>query len=417
MATTGAHRKQTHHDSLRAVIALHCANCGAPLEVEEHESLVKCKYCQATTRVRERTLHLAAPSVNQWPPPATPMGAPRLAFSGKTNKRLLQAGAAAGGCGTVIGGLGAVIGGLAGVGGAIIAIVVTILAVVGGPDCNNCNGGLRQLAPASLKASCVVDANGDAVADVATMRTHGSGSFVEVFDGRTGTSLWHGEDVTGGPAFLCVGHHVALALADFTTRIYDVRSPGAPLVMRGSDVTRTLSQGEGCLELGAADGSHVAVAVDGSNATSCDAHGTPHGTSDAAPGVMGLTAHEAMSAQDTEGIRLTARQQGTEMLSLRPSYDAAEHPLSFMKCTFSAAVAASPTTIFVQGCAVGADKAAFVVALRRADLVELWRTPIGGGSEWDVDDFEWNGRALLVRASNEIYALDGATGATLWTIN
>jgi hypothetical protein len=278
-------------------------------------------------------------------------------------------------------------------------------------------GALQQMTPAPVMNACLVDANGDAVLDLATLRYGGDTQFPEIFDGVTGTSRWRGESVPTGTKLLCVGHHFVLGLFDFSTRIHDARAPAAPLIVRGADVTKAVRPGPGCLDLEATDGSHLAVAVDGSNATACPPSGLTVNADGAAVGVMGLSSDEVNLEGGDEVLRLRARETGTEVLSFRPNARVPERPLGLQKCSFSAALAANPTTAFIQGCPIGSDKAGLVVALRRSDLTELWRTPIGSGSEWDVDLFVWNGRALLVTASTTIYALDGATGATLWRIN
>ncbi len=276
---------------------------------------------------------------------------------------------------------------------------------------------LAAMAPAPVMSACLVDANGDAALDVATLRSSGDTYFPELFDGSTGVSRWRGEAVPSGTKFYCVGHHLVLGLPDFTTHIHDARSPVTPLVVRGGDVTQAVRQGTGCLDLEAADHSHLAVAVDGSNATQCQPDANTVSADGEATGIMGLTSDEVALPDGDQVLELRARQQGTEMLSLRVGAHAQEHPTSLQKCTFSAALAVSPTTIFVQGCPVGSEKASLVLALGREGLGELWRAPIASGTEWDVDMFRWNGRALLVRASATVYALDAGTGATLWRIN
>jgi len=281
-------------------------------------------------------------------------------------------------------------------------------------------GGTSLLAamadPAPVIETCFVDANGDAVADVVAMHVRDSKRFAEIVDGATGTSLWRGDEIVGDVELFCVGHHVVLALGDFTTRIHDARAPATPLVVRGSDATKKVRPGPACLDLEGADDSHLDVAIDGSAATSCEPSGPVYGVNDDAPGVMGLT-DDAVELPDGDAVlRLRVRERGTPILSVRSAAGGADTPLGVIKCTFSAAIAANATTIFLQACAPGDDDAGFVIALRRADLTELWRKPLDGASTNSVSFFSWNGSALIVQSFGAVYAYDGGNGASLWSI-
>ena len=270
--------------------------------------------------------------------------------------------------------------------------------------------------PTPVIESCFVDANGDAVADVVAMHLRNSKRFAEIVDGATGTSRWRGEEIVGDVELFCVGHHVVLALGDFTTRIHDARAPETPLVVRGSDITKKVRAGVGCLDLEGADASHLDVTIDGSGATSCEPSGPVHGAYDDAPGVMSLT-DNAVELQDGDAVlRLHVRERGTPILSLRTTEGGPDTALGMIKCTFSAALAVNATTIFVQACAPGDDDSGFVVALRRADLTELWRKPLDGASTNNVGFFSWNGSALIVQSFGAVYAYDGSDGRSLWSI-
>ena len=271
-------------------------------------------------------------------------------------------------------------------------------------------------APAPVIETCFVDANGDAVADVVAMHVRDSKHFAEIVDGGTGASRWRGEEIAGDVSLFCVGHHVVLALGDFTTRIHDARAPQTPLVVRGTDVTKKVRPGAGCLDLEGADDSHLDVAIDGSAATNCEPSGPVYGVNDDARGVMGLTDDEVELLDGDAVIRLHARERGTPILSVRTAARGPDTALGVIKCTFSAAIAANPTTIFLQACAPGDDDAGFVIALRRADLTELWRKPLDGASTNNVRFFSWNGSALIVQSFGAVYAYDGANGTSLWNI-
>jgi DNA-directed RNA polymerase subunit RPC12/RpoP len=397
------------------VITLRCANCGAPLEVDDHASLAQCKYCHATTRVRDRTLQMPAtgatprapviyapPGPAAWPtPPQIDGGGPHVATPRAQKSS---------GCSLLV--ASTVLFSAIGVGIGVYGLQNGGASVLGG----NGNSLFAAMAePAPVLETCFVDANGDAAADVVVLHLRDSKRFAEIVDGATGASRWRGEEIAGDVELLCVGHHVVLALGDFTTRIHDARAPQTPLVVRGSDVTRKVRAGVGCLDLEGADDSRLDVAVDGSGATSCEPAGVEHGVHDDAPGVMSLT-DDAVELQDGDAVlRLQVRQRGTPILNLRTVARGPDTQLAVIKCAFSAAIAVNATTIFLQACAPGDDDAGFVIALRRSDLTELWRKPLDGLSTNNVSFFSWNGSALIVQSFGAVYAYDGGNGTSLWS--
>lgn len=278
-------------------------------------------------------------------------------------------------------------------------------------------GGGGLFAPEPVREVCLVDANGDTTLDVAVLRADGDVLVPQLFDGTTGSSTWRGDSIPSGTKLLCSGHHVVLALEDFNTRVIDARAPATPLVVRGSDVTRSVRAGTGCLDLVGADDSHLSVAVDGSNATACPTE-RPRAAdrSHYGPGILGMTDHEIDLHEGTDTLQLTSRRHGTEMLSVRLGERAPAQLTTLKTCSFTSAIAANPTMVFLQGCAPGPDQGAVAVGLRRPDLGEMWRVSIGESPANSIRWFSWNGSALIVEAQGAVYAYDGTTGATLWSV-
>lgn len=47
-----------------------CQHCGAPLDVDPNEQIVKCRFCKATTKVEKEPPRFVPAPAPQYPPPA-----------------------------------------------------------------------------------------------------------------------------------------------------------------------------------------------------------------------------------------------------------------------------------------------------------------------------------------------------------
>jgi LSD1 subclass zinc finger protein len=372
-----------------------CKGCGAPLDVSSGAAVAVCRYCKAQNQVatasRSVHVHVHVPAPTPVPPvmeyaptPVTPPATGR-------------------GAGVVVWLVLMLIGGG-------IALAVAIGA-----------GSLGGILGPSFGSwgpmgTCMVDANGDGVDDVAGLSgPPGQASIPTLVDGLTGDVIWEGPDAGQNATVECLDRKwFALGKPDFGVQIHDVRKPDAPLSVRGRDTLQYAAMGKGCAALKTTDGSILGVALPAGTSTECAASFRDPFD---APGLIGLTGESTTLTVGERTYTLTKRGSGTEIFTLKVEgrgKTVLEKELPYAAATFSSGLAVAGERIVIFGARPADQQKGLLVGLDASTGAELYAVPLEGQVTNNIGAMAYNGRYVVLQFWSYLRAYDPATGEQVW---
>lgn len=377
---------------------IRCKGCGAPLDVSPGAAVAVCRYCKAQNQVAvpppspPPPIQVYAPPP---PPPRQPMP-PVQRTEAATGSR---------GMGLVVTAL--VLG--------AIALVVTLAVRETGGRLAGLLGG-SPFGHWGPLGTCLVDANGDGVDDVAGLSgPPGQSSIPTIVDGATGDVIWQGEDAGQGATIECLDRQwVALGKPDFSVQILDVRRPDAPRSVRGRDTLQRAAMGKGCAALETSDGSTLGVALPAGTPTECPASfSSPFDE----PGLIGLTGESTALTVGERTYTLTKRRSGTDILTLKVEErgkTVLEKELPYAAATFSSGLAVAGERIVIFGARPAAVDKGLLVGLDAKTGAELYVVPLEAQVTNNIKAMAYNGRYVVMQYWSHLRAYDPATGEQVW---
>lgn len=377
-----------------------CKGCGAPLDLSPGAIVAVCRYCKAQNQIAvpppspPPPIQVYAPV----PPPTRPVQPPRPV-------QPIEAPTGSRGTGLLVTAL---------VLGAIALVVVLAVRETGGRLAGLLGGSpFGHWGPFG---TCMVDANGDGVDDVAGLSgPPGESSIPTIVDGATGDVIWKGEDAGQNATIECLDRQwVALGKPDFTVQILDVRKPDAPRSIRGRDTLQYAAMGKGCAAFKTSDGSTLGVALPAGTPTECPADfGSPFEE----PGLIELTGESTALTVGERTYTLTKRRSGTDILTLKVEErgkTVLEKELPYAAATFSSGLAVAGERIVIFGARPTAVDKGLLVGLDAKTGAELYVVPLEGQVTNNIGAMAYNGRYVVMQYWSHLRAYDPATGEQAW---
>jgi outer membrane protein assembly factor BamB len=386
-----------------------CQHCGAPLDVDPNEQIVKCRFCKATTKVVEEPPRFVPAAAPQYPPqapfqhrPAPGFGPPPVRQRPKGNK-----------AGCVIAAAGA-----------MVAVVAGVIAVFGaGMQAITSGTGIDLSGPEwwnAVSGTCFLDANGDGIFDVGGLTGEpGTGSIPTIVDGKTGSVIWMGEKKGKGAVSGCAGNDwLAVSRPDFGIEFHRARQPEVPVKFLARDKLQGLSLGKGCVNIKTADGTTTGVALPGGTAITCTAP-EPRRLTEESLGVVGLTDDGTQLVVGARTYRIKKRETGTKMLTVEVSASGKtlwSKELPYASPTFNTGIGVGRGVVMVWAASPGKVDRAILVGLDESTGSQLYQKPQSGQVTNSIEQFQFNGRYLIVMYWGKLYAYEPKTGEIVWTV-
>lgn len=387
--------------------AIDCVRCGAPLDVASGATVVVCGYCKAQNQVASRppSVHV---HVHVQPPPPPPLVQPRppmVDYSPPSHP--VHVPTRSGGAGWVVG----------------LMIVLSLVGVIVAVVVSQAGGGLSALlgGPAvahwSALGTCLVDANGDGVDDVAGLAgSLGLPNTPTILDGGTGKLVWQGTDAGEGAQIECLDRQwLVVGKADFELRIHDAKHPDSPISLRGRDRLQAAAMGKGCAALKTSDGSVTGVALPAGTPTDCkDAEFRSVFDS---PGVIGLTGESTALTIADRHYSLTKRSSGTPVFTLKieeRGKTLLDKELPYAAATFSSGMAVAGDRVVIFGARPGNQDEGLLVGIDAKSGAELYAVKLDAQVTNNISAMAYNGRYVVLQYWTHLRAYDPATGEQAW---
>lgn len=374
-----------------------CQHCGAPLDVDPNEQVVRCQFCKATTRVEQPHERPVAPM----PSPAFPQPpAVRVQPKGK-------GGCAVGVLALAIALVGASVAGVVALGTGASTVVGKSSSVMGSPAWNTSAG------------ACLLDANGDGVFDVGGLTgPPGTGTTPTIVDGKTGDVIWSGEPSIKGASSTCAGDAwLVVHRPDFRIEFHDARKPEVPVKYLARDKLQGISLGKGCVNIETQDRTTTGVALPGGTATTCNAP-KPRRVTAEWPGVVGLTDDGTTIGVGPRKYSVKKRKSGTKMLTVEVSEAGKtlwSKELPYASPTFNTAIAVGRGMVMVWAASPADRQRAILVGLDADTGTQKYEHPQDGQVTNSIEQFAFNGRYLIAMYWGKVYAYEPKTGEIVWT--
>lgn len=385
-------------------VIIDCNGCGAPLDVASGASVVVCGYCKAQNQVATSRpsvhvhVHVQGPTpppppVMTYGPTPVPTHVPIPARRSGVGLSLVLA----------LVGMGVAV-------GIPLAIQSGALGELGGLL------GVDSFGYWSSIDTCLVDANGDGVDDVAGLSGPAGLSYTPTLvDGSTGKVLWKGQDAGEGAEVACLDRKwLVVGKADFELQLHDVKKPEAPVSLRGRDKLQEAAMGKGCAALKLSDGSVMGVALPAGTPTECAAKFVgPWET----PGLIGLTGESTELTVGERRYTLAKRSSGTPVLTLKieeRGKTVLDKELGYSAATFSSGMAVAGERVVIFGARPGKQDEGMLVGIDAKTGAELYAVPLQAQVTHNIGMIAYNGRYVVMQYWTHLRAYEPATGEQVW---
>lgn len=267
---------------------------------------------------------------------------------------------------------------------------------------------------------CAVDADGDGIEDVVgTSKREGDKTkAITIVSGRDGKILHRLGSYRDGN-IICLDADWFLFASEkaFELHIYRVRSPAVPVRVKLSDVADRFGLGKGCVSVKSGDGKIRGVSLANGTVTECAAK--LRYRHDKAPEIMMSSSGRAVSTRGPLTAVLTARHQGTPVLSLALEAGGKtrwQKELAYRKDSFGVGVALTNERVFIWGIPVDAPKYGALVAFDAADGRELFHKTTSEYWSKDTRFFRDNGKYIVAHYGRGLHAYDPKDGSVAWEL-
>ncbi len=386
-----------------------CTHCGAPLEVPSDARIVHCQYCRASSQIAPNPPPPSAfaPYVQpnlppQYGPPQPFVPPPGYGIPVQRPPIRSGAPAALLGCGISVLAIGG---------------VVASFALSRGVSVSNLIGNsLSSWNPAS--STCEVDANGDAILDLAGLSgTAGDAFTPTIVDGATGKVLWKGENLPKDSRLFCLSSGwFGVTQADFKILVHNARKPDPPIRMQARDKVGSAAMGVGCAAFETDDGSRVGVQLPAGTASPCTVPAVRRITEDS-PGILGLTTHETSIDAVGRTYLLRKRAQGTQMLTVEVQDKGKtlwSKELPYASPTFDSAIAVGQGRVYIWAAQPASRESAVLVGLDATTGNQLFAAPMNSRVSNSIDYFKYNGKYVVGAWWVGLHAYDPSNGKEVW---
>lgn len=266
--------------------------------------------------------------------------------------------------------------------------------------------------------TCVVDADGDDVTDVASMTLSSKSQSLTIVSGKDGRVLWRGGSVPRNTPHYCVSQSwVAVDRPGFRLRFHHVRRPNKPVTIKLRDKLNHYTMGRGCVKLETDDGSVVGFTLPAGTPTRCRAGKRRH-RNKRDQGLTHRRDRRCSIRQDNTRYEVSIRKQGTPILTLQAQRQGRRlwsKELAHAATRAGVGLAFGGGTLVIYGATTARQSTGLLLGFDPATgtIRYTQRLKIGGDSP---SFFHHNGRFVLIAYSGELFAFDPATGKLKWTV-
>lgn len=403
-------------------MAVQCDQCGAPLHPEEKQTYIRCDYCGSTmelagssstshdedTPANLQSLASARAQSRTGPPPLTP-SQPTVSYGEKKKgKRGL----------------------LVGIGGALIVALVGAGVYVAVRGVKGAMRDFKKLAQTVTGSglelwnptkSCVVDANGDGIDDVAGLGGDSPHSYrPAIVDGKTGDIIWKGDPYDGsGRRVGCLSEDWFLITGpQFRVDIFKARKPQAPVKVMLRDGLRAMGIGDGCVSLKSQDGKTNGFAIPGGTSQECEVSAM-HPIYEPGTGLVKSTKDKHSVTKDGVTYTLTKRKRGTPMLAVtakKGDRTLWSEKLDYRGMSGSTGFAVGGGMVMLWAAKPGKWTKGILVGLDAKTGKQKYERHAKGPASHVVGIFHYNGKYLVVGWWTGLRAFSPKNGDIVWEV-
>jgi len=265
---------------------------------------------------------------------------------------------------------------------------------------------------------CLIDANGDGVADIAGLTGATENNQPTVVDGKTGALLFTAPAVKKAEQLGCLGESGFFVVeGNFQVDFFTARSPWGKTSVMARDKVSAYGVGQGCVQLRTDDGTTQGIQLPSGVATTCPA--TVRRYYGDQPGLMGLTDHGTELTVGARKYSLTTRASGTEILTVRVQEGSREvwkRELPYASCTFGTGIAVVAGKIVLWAAQPSERDKGLIVGLDEATGNQLYEVAVTDSVTNNPRFFQANGKYVLAVSWGALRAYDPATGAEAWRV-
>jgi outer membrane protein assembly factor BamB len=376
-----------------------CANCSAPLS-GAGEGTVTCTYCGTENRLRAAEVPGPAPTYTR---PSAPrfaaLEAPSPADDALTTTR-------SGGRTLVVVFLTAVV---------LVAAVVFLSTRGSSPGKQDAPAAARLISWSyATHGLCLVDVDGDGVADPVLGTFTSNGNELTAFDARTGRTVWTTPFPGEQPGLWCAAGSIFVEKTGFVVERRDAKNGAVLFSAKLTDKISWIAASASCVRFASADGANAYFDLAGAPITSC----TPTAVLDPLAAIR-RSGHFTSGELDLEVRRTGSGTPRTLVVATRAGKPAWQTTLEIMPEIIDPAATLTPDGLFVFGKKPGDAKIA-AYALVRADGTVAFQkedATLGvdsAGVAVNVAGVMATTGGLVILASGQGCAIDLSSGRVAW---
>ena len=267
---------------------------------------------------------------------------------------------------------------------------------------------------------CLIDANGDGVADIAGLSGSSEPNQATVVDGNSGQVLFTAPAIRKAVQLGCLGAQGFFVVeGNFQVDFFTARSPWGKTAVMARDKVSAYGVGQGCVQLRTDDGTTQGLQLPSGVATTCPVTNMRRYYGFDEPGMMGLTDKSTELTAGARKYSMTVRPSGTEILTVRVTEGAKQiwaKELPYATCTFGAAIAVGAGKIMIWAAQPSERNKGLLIGLDEATGNQVYEIAVPDSSSNSPDFFKFNGKYVLGVNWGALRAYEPATGAEAWRV-
>jgi len=270
-----------------------------------------------------------------------------------------------------------------------------------------------------LTEKCVVQSNGDETLDVAVFAqgTNYDGARIVIYDGKDGSQLFKSQRLENASGMHCFDESTFLVrFSDFRQQIYLPSQPEESLEFLGSDAIRSLGKWRDCVTVQTTDGASQSYSLARGEISDCEVADLKQ-VHISAPNMLRSAKKKVGWKRGSVRTSLATVEQGSPRLRVTYKGEGEtswEKTLDFLKPNGSSAIETFPGRVMLWGASLGKRDECFLIALDDKTGEQIYAVPFAQPFAPHLSFFSWNGDHLLVGFGGGLWAIDPATGETVW---